>query len=267
MMIPAEPASVPSDQAGPLPEQLRLAVAAYLARFKGSSREHTEKEEVIAVLMACRLHDVVLGGDPPTVVFLHENQHLREPHLSAWHAGDARVEVDNGDVWADQADLPYRRRELCSRKNPLKSLLGGTNDLIAAKIESAVGIGKGPIWAITSPVGSRVTCVPGLGYLSHELTDCHVDRYLIHDHSFPGPGPRDEPCPRYRTYSNRLVAILWQPDGCVNVLRRCHGILAVIRDLWRGRPADCAIGMVASRYIPTNKFVLTLLVVGETLEV
>jgi sulfatase maturation enzyme AslB (radical SAM superfamily) len=31
------------------------------------------KEEVIAALVACRLHDVVLGGDPPTVVFLHEN--------------------------------------------------------------------------------------------------------------------------------------------------------------------------------------------------
>jgi len=34
MMIPAEPASVPSYQAGPLPDQLRLAVTAYLARFK-----------------------------------------------------------------------------------------------------------------------------------------------------------------------------------------------------------------------------------------
>jgi hypothetical protein len=42
MMIPAEPASVPSNQAAPLPDQLRLAVAAYLARFKGSSREHTD---------------------------------------------------------------------------------------------------------------------------------------------------------------------------------------------------------------------------------
>jgi len=52
-------------------------------------------------------------------------------------------------------------------------------DLIAAQIESAVGIGKGPIRAIASPVGSRVTCVPSLGYLSHELTDCRVDRYLI----------------------------------------------------------------------------------------
>ena len=43
-MIPAEPASVSSDQAGPFPGQLRLAVTAYLARFKGSSREHTESD-------------------------------------------------------------------------------------------------------------------------------------------------------------------------------------------------------------------------------
>jgi integrase/recombinase XerD len=44
MMIPAEPASVPSNQAGQLADRLRLAVAAYLARFKGSSREHTESD-------------------------------------------------------------------------------------------------------------------------------------------------------------------------------------------------------------------------------
>jgi hypothetical protein len=43
-MIPAETASVPSDQAGPFPDQLRLAVAAYVARFKGTSREHTASD-------------------------------------------------------------------------------------------------------------------------------------------------------------------------------------------------------------------------------
>ena len=35
-------ASVPSDRSATFTDQLRLAVAAYLARFKGSSREHTE---------------------------------------------------------------------------------------------------------------------------------------------------------------------------------------------------------------------------------
>jgi hypothetical protein len=43
MMIPAEPPSVPASL-GPLADQLRLAVAAYLARFKGLSREHTESD-------------------------------------------------------------------------------------------------------------------------------------------------------------------------------------------------------------------------------
>jgi site-specific recombinase XerD len=39
-----ELASVHSDQPAPFTDQLRLAVAAYLARFKGSSREHTESD-------------------------------------------------------------------------------------------------------------------------------------------------------------------------------------------------------------------------------
>ena len=42
MMTFTELASVPSDPPVPFTDQLRLAVAAYLARFKGSSREHTE---------------------------------------------------------------------------------------------------------------------------------------------------------------------------------------------------------------------------------
>jgi integrase/recombinase XerD len=38
------PASAPSDPLVPFTDQLRLAVAAYLARFTGSSREHTESD-------------------------------------------------------------------------------------------------------------------------------------------------------------------------------------------------------------------------------
>jgi len=37
-------ASLPSDRPAMFTDQLRLAVAAYLARFKGSSREHTESD-------------------------------------------------------------------------------------------------------------------------------------------------------------------------------------------------------------------------------
>jgi integrase/recombinase XerD len=44
MMTFTELASIPSDPLAPFADQLRLAVAAYLARFKGSSREHTESD-------------------------------------------------------------------------------------------------------------------------------------------------------------------------------------------------------------------------------
>ena len=44
MMNFTEMPSVPSDHLVPFTDQLRLAVAAYLARFKGSSREHTESD-------------------------------------------------------------------------------------------------------------------------------------------------------------------------------------------------------------------------------
>jgi hypothetical protein len=42
MMTFTDLASVPSYPPGPFTDRLRLAVAAYLARFKGSSREHTD---------------------------------------------------------------------------------------------------------------------------------------------------------------------------------------------------------------------------------
>ena len=44
MMNSPELPSVPSDRLAPVIDQLRLAVAAYLARFKGSSRVHTESD-------------------------------------------------------------------------------------------------------------------------------------------------------------------------------------------------------------------------------
>jgi hypothetical protein len=44
MMTFADLASLPSDPPAPFTDRLRLAVAAYLARFKGSSREHTESD-------------------------------------------------------------------------------------------------------------------------------------------------------------------------------------------------------------------------------
>ncbi len=44
MMTFAELARAPSDPPEPFTDRLRLAVAAYLARFRGSSREHTESD-------------------------------------------------------------------------------------------------------------------------------------------------------------------------------------------------------------------------------
>jgi hypothetical protein len=44
MMTFTELAPAPSDPPEPFTDRLRLAVAAYLARFKGSSREHTESD-------------------------------------------------------------------------------------------------------------------------------------------------------------------------------------------------------------------------------
>jgi hypothetical protein len=44
MMNFTEHASVPSHHLAPVTDQLRLAVAAYLARFKGSSRDHTRSD-------------------------------------------------------------------------------------------------------------------------------------------------------------------------------------------------------------------------------
>jgi integrase/recombinase XerD len=44
MMTSTELASAPSDRPMVFTEQLRLAAAAYLARFKGSSREHTDSD-------------------------------------------------------------------------------------------------------------------------------------------------------------------------------------------------------------------------------
>src|SRR5882672_4706074 len=44
MMTFSDLASVPSDPPAPFTDQLQLAVAAYLARFKGSSRDHTESD-------------------------------------------------------------------------------------------------------------------------------------------------------------------------------------------------------------------------------
>jgi len=70
MMNLTELASVPSDRLVPVTDQLRLAVAAYLARFTGSSREHTESD-LRCYLAWCMEH----GMDPLAA---------RRPHLELY---------------------------------------------------------------------------------------------------------------------------------------------------------------------------------------
>jgi integrase len=70
MMNFTELASVPSDRPVPRADPLRLAVAAHLARFKGSSREHTESD------LRCFLNWCAERGlDPPAA---------RRPHLELY---------------------------------------------------------------------------------------------------------------------------------------------------------------------------------------
>jgi integrase/recombinase XerD len=65
-----EPAPVPSDRPVPFIDRLRLAVAAYLARFTGSSREHTESD------LRCYLAWCAERGLDPLVA--------RRPHLELY---------------------------------------------------------------------------------------------------------------------------------------------------------------------------------------
>ena len=58
MMSFTDLASVPGNSPDPFDGRLRLAVAAYLARFKGSSREHTESD-LRCYLSWCAEHGLV----------------------------------------------------------------------------------------------------------------------------------------------------------------------------------------------------------------
>ena len=70
MMTFTELPVVPSDPPGPFTDQLRLAVAAYLARFKGSSRYHTESD------LRCYLAWCAGQGQDPLAV--------QRPHLELY---------------------------------------------------------------------------------------------------------------------------------------------------------------------------------------
>jgi integrase/recombinase XerD len=79
MMNYAELASIPSEHhSGPFTDQLRLAVAAYLARFKGSSREHTESD-LRCYLIWCAEHglDPLAARRPQLELYIRWMQEIR----------------------------------------------------------------------------------------------------------------------------------------------------------------------------------------------
>ena len=78
MMNFTELASVPSDRPAPFTDQLQLAVAAYLARFKGSSREHTESD-LRCFLAWCAEHnlDPLAARRPHLELYIRWMQEIR----------------------------------------------------------------------------------------------------------------------------------------------------------------------------------------------
>ena len=64
--------SGPTDHPAPFTDQLRLAVAAYLARFTGPSRQHTESD-LRCYLSWCAQRDL----DPLTARRPHLELHIR----------------------------------------------------------------------------------------------------------------------------------------------------------------------------------------------
>src|SRR5438445_1906645 len=78
MMSFTELAPVPSDPAALFTDQLRLAVAAYLSRFKGSSREHTESD-LRCFLAWCAGHglDPLAARRPQLELYIRWMQEIR----------------------------------------------------------------------------------------------------------------------------------------------------------------------------------------------
>src|ERR1700691_5984709 len=78
MMTFTELAPAPSDPPEPFTDRLRLAVAAYLARFKGSSRDHTESD-LRCYLTCCAEHglDPLPAPRPQLELYIRWMQEIR----------------------------------------------------------------------------------------------------------------------------------------------------------------------------------------------
>jgi integrase len=104
MMNFTELASVSRDPVMPFTVQLQLAVAAYLARFKGSSRDHTESDLRCFLVWVRRAHLGAAGGPAPAPRVVHPvdagDPAVPALHGVAAHLGGRRV----------LPDLRHRRR-------------------------------------------------------------------------------------------------------------------------------------------------------------
>jgi site-specific recombinase XerD len=116
-------ASVPSDHPAPFTDQLRLAVAAYLARFKGSSREHTESD-LRCYLCWCaeRGLDPLAARRPHLELYIRRMQEIRRFKPSTVSrrfsvaAGFHRTCVIDGIL--EQSPAEYVRRPAVPAESP-----------------------------------------------------------------------------------------------------------------------------------------------------
>ena len=99
MMNSADLASVPCDLLVPVTDQLRLAVAAYLARFKGSSRYHTESD-LRCFLSWCSQHrlDPLAARRPHLELYIRWMQEIRRFKPPQFHAGSLSPQGSTGPV-------------------------------------------------------------------------------------------------------------------------------------------------------------------------
>jgi integrase/recombinase XerD len=78
-----------SDPPGPFTDRLRLAVAAYFARFKGSSREHTESDlRCYLAWCAERSLDPLAARRPHLELYIRSMQEIRRFRLLADSGGE-----------------------------------------------------------------------------------------------------------------------------------------------------------------------------------
>jgi integrase len=190
-----ELAFAPSGPPEPFTDRLRLAVAAYLARFKGSSREHTESD-LCCYLAWCAEH----GLDP-----LAARRHLGALTLRA--CPPSRVPAESPTLvatlgllglrifeaaGADIADLgeEHGHRVLRVCGSGTKVVLVPLPPAVGRAIDRAIGDRtRGPAQPPRSPDGPACGHLPpastrrGRRYPGHQGASPHAPPHIRHDHA------------------------------------------------------------------------------------